>query len=123
MSRRRSVLLLWVLGYAFLVGIGCRVEMQFAVALAALLILAALPMIMHLLACRRVMNRTRANHPEFWARIRGGSEVRHYLFDDQTFGDPELLREKAEVKWWLRAGILGVFLFLPTLWVIDFISK
>jgi hypothetical protein len=50
-------------------------------------------------------------------------DLRYYLFDDETFGDKELLEAKTELKWWLRAGVIAIALFLPTLFVIHVASK
>ncbi len=125
MNARRPILLSWFAVYAVLIVVGCRFGIQPLIVFAGLLVICVPPLAMHVLACRRVIRRTRLQHPDFWAKISSGlgMDLRYYLFDGETFGDKELLEAKAELKWWLRAGVIAMALFFPTLYVIHVASK
>ena len=54
-------------------------------------------------------------HPEKWREVRGPLQINSYLFDGRDFGDAILAKDKNNLKWWLRVGIVGIALYLPTL--------
>jgi hypothetical protein len=126
MKRHRAITVIWLLVYLALIWTGCETGLKPLIILATILVLFVPPFVMHLLACQRVIRITRMQYPDFWAKTKSrnlGMDLRFYLFDEQTFGDTQLTVAKADLKWWLKAGILGIMLFLPTLFLINVVSK
>jgi hypothetical protein len=87
-----------------------------------LIILVWPPVVMHVIACSKVTRRTKSNHPEEWKMVRGGLQLKYYLFDSRDFGDEVIARAKADLRWWMRAGLVGIVLFLPTLFAIAYLA-
>lgn len=84
-----------------------------------LIVLGFPPVVMHCVVCSRVMDRTRVEHPKRWRDVGRASQIRACLFDGQDFGDRVIAHDKRELRWWLRAGLVSIMLFLPSLFVIE----
>ena len=84
------------------------------VVLTMIFALIVLPLALHLICCRRLMQRTKHHHPEQWKAVSRMAEIRTYLFDEYDFGDPYLTHQKARLKDWLNAGVIGTITLLPT---------
>jgi hypothetical protein len=77
-------------------------------------------------ASRKVARRTQVAFPGEWAALNQDwtkLELRYYFFDDRTFGDETIALWKQELRWWLRAGIAGIIMFLPTLLLVQELSR
>lgn len=119
------MLCIWFLAYAGLLAFGSRVGLPKTV-VPALILLFVPPFLFCMRASRRVTNRTREAFPDQWASLNRDwtrLELRYYLFDERTFGDQTIACWKRELRWWLRACIVAILLFLPTLLLIEWISK
>jgi len=115
---RRLYIALWISGYALIFALGIFHGLQPLIILSVLLILAIPPIVMHLLACSRVMTRTRDQYPAEWKQVGGTFQIREYLFDGRDFGDATIARAKRDLRIWLIVGIISIALFLPTLYAI-----
>ncbi|HSU56954.1 MAG TPA: hypothetical protein VLT36_23120 [Candidatus Dormibacteraeota bacterium] len=122
MRKRLPILSVWVLAYAVLVVVGARYGLQRLV-LPTLVLLFAPPFFFCMRATRHVVSRVRSAFPEQWTVLNRGMELRLFFFDERTFGDETIAGWKQELRWWIRAGITGIVLFLPTLLLIERISK
>jgi hypothetical protein len=122
MGKRLPILSAWGLAYVALVAVGARHGLQ-SVVLPVLLLLFLPPFFLCMRATRRIINRARVAFPERWAELNRGMELRLFFFDERTFGDETIAAWKQELRWWMRAGIFGIVLFLPTLLLIEKLSK
>ena len=122
MRKRLPILSVWSLAYAVFIAIGARQGLQHVV-LPALLLLSLPPLFFCMRAIRRIMNRIRVAFPEQWTVLNRGMELRLFFFDDRTFGDETIAAWKHELRWWMRTGLIGIVLFLPTLLLIEKLSK
>ena len=122
MRKRLPILSVWGLAYAVLVGVGARYGLERLV-LPTLLLLFLPPFFFCMRATRHLVTRVRSAFPEQWIVLSRGMELRLFFFDERTFGDETIGAWKQELRWWMRAGITGIVLFLPTLLLIEKISK
>jgi hypothetical protein len=122
MRKRLPILSLWGLAYAILIAVGAGHGLE-RVVFPTLLLLFLPPFFFCMRATRNVMNRVRSAFPEHWTLLNRGTELRLFFFDERTFGDETIAAWKQELRWWMRAGIIGIILFLPTLLLIERISK
>ena len=125
MRKRLPYISVWGLAYLVLIAVGARTGLPTAI-FPTLLLLAVPPLFFHLRACRKVMNRLRLAFPDQWAALNRywmKLELRYFLFDERTFGDEMIAAWKRELRWWMFAGIIAIALFLPTLFLIERLSK
>ena len=118
-------LCVWSLAYMALIGVGVRAGLQPILVFPMFFLLTLPPLVFCMRASRKVMNRTRLAFPEQWAALNRGMrlELRCFLFDERTFGDETIAAWKGELQWWMRAGTLALVLFLPTMLLIEKLSK
>jgi hypothetical protein len=126
MRQHLPILFLWGLAYLALVAFGTRVGLKPVIVFLALLVLFVPPFYFCLHATRNVLHRVRLAFPEQWNTLNRDwvkLELRLFLFDDQTLGDHLIAVWKHELRWWVRVGIIALLLFLPTLLLIEKLSK
>ncbi len=116
---RKHSIVCWFLSYALVVSIGFFLEFGPSIVLATLLVLNIPPLTMHLIACHKVIRRTKEKYPSEWEKVRGPLHVKLFLFDDRDFGDVYIARFKDDLQWWWKAGAVGIILYIPTLYVMS----
>jgi hypothetical protein len=122
MRKRILILSAWGVAYALLVSVSAQHSLQTAV-LPALFLLFVPQFFFCLRATRRIIHLIRTVYPEHWTALSRGMELRLFLFDERTLGDATIAAWKQQLRWWMRAGIIGAVLFLPTLLLIEKLSK
>ena len=126
MRKHLPALSLWSLAYVALVAFGARRGIRPEVVFPALLLLSLPPLFFCMRASRRVMKRTRHAFPDQWAALNRDwmkLDLRSFLFDERTFGDETIAVWKRELRWWARAGMLALVLFVPTLLLVERLSR
>ena len=125
MRKYLPALSVWSLACLALLAVGARAGLQPMVVFPSFLLLELPPLFFCMRATRKVMNRTRLGFPEQWTSLNRGMklELRCFLFDERTFGDETIAAGKQELRWWMRAGMIGLLLFPPTLWLVQNLSK
>jgi hypothetical protein len=124
-GKRLSSVAIWALAYLLLLGVGTRTGLPMVI-VPTLLVLTLPPLFFCIRASRRVMRRTSVAFPDQWTALNLDPmklELRCFLFDERTFGDEAIAAWKHELRWWTRAGIVAIVLFLPTMLFVEKLSK
>jgi hypothetical protein len=119
--KRSVVLLCWAGAYAALLLTGWRFGVRPMTVFIALTVLSIPPLRCALRASSAITRRTANEFPHEWQTVK--SDVRTFIYDDRTFGDTEIAAAKGELRWWTRAGVIAMVLFLPTMLLIQKLAR